>query len=129
MNKSYGALVVKIIIAILLGMTILAFGLVGAIFVSLYGEALFYAPLMFVVTGVAIVFTWLYLFVPSRHYRKLHISLMAAVVLMGLTSAGYEIRLAYHNSIPVISDQEVDMSSTVHLWIMAILRNYRSRRP
>lgn len=109
MNKSYGALVVKIIIAILLGMTILAFGLVGAIFVSLYGGALFYAPLMFVVTGVALVFTWLYLFVPSRHYRKLHISLIAVVVLMGLTSAGYEIRLAYHNSIPVISDQEVDM--------------------
>ncbi|WP_018751107.1 substrate-binding domain-containing protein [Paenibacillus sanguinis] len=109
MNTSYGSLVVKIIIALLLGLVILVFGLVGSIFVSLFGGALFYGALMLALTGVAILFTFFYLFIPPWHRRKLHISLMAAVLLMGLASAGYEIRLAYHNSIPVVSDQEVDM--------------------
>lgn len=109
MNKSYGSLVVKIIIALLLGIMILALGLAGAVFVSLYGGALFYAPMMLVLTGVAILFAFFYLFIPSQHRRKLHISLLAILLLTGLAAAGYEIRLAYHNSILVVSDQEVDM--------------------
>lgn len=109
MNKSVGDIAVRIVLFILLSGVILFTGFVAGIIVSFSGGAVFYTPLVLVAAGVLVVFLAFLMFLPKRHRRKLYFSLLAVVILGGLTTAGYEIRKAYHNSIPVVSDQEVDM--------------------
>ncbi|MEC2345298.1 PstS family phosphate ABC transporter substrate-binding protein [Paenibacillus barengoltzii] len=109
MNKSVGELVAKIVLCVLLSGVILFLGFFASLIVSLAGGALFYAPLVLVVAAVLVVSLAFLMFLPKRHRRKLYFSLLAVVILGGLTTAGYEIRQAYHQRIPVVSDQEVDM--------------------
>ncbi|MDU0333146.1 substrate-binding domain-containing protein [Paenibacillus sp. 3LSP] len=109
MNKSVGELAAKIVLCVLLSSVILFLGFVASLIVSLAGGALFYAPLVLVAAAVLVVFLAFLMFLPKRHRRKLYFSLLAVVILVSLTTAGYEIRQAYHQRIPVVSDQEVDM--------------------
>ncbi|MGG6310925.1 PstS family phosphate ABC transporter substrate-binding protein [Paenibacillus macerans] len=109
MKEADGKIWVKIILCVILICVVLFFGFFAGLFVSLSGGAMFYAPLVLIATGVVALFLILYMFVPVRHRRKLHFSLLAAVAAGGLASGVYEIRQAYHDSIPVVSDREVDM--------------------
>ncbi|MBW4838222.1 MAG: substrate-binding domain-containing protein [Paenibacillaceae bacterium] len=109
MSKQGGELVGKIVLFVLLSGVILFLGFFAGLIVSFSGGAIFYAPLVLVATAVLVLFLAFFLFLPTRHRRKLYVSLLAVVVLGGLTTAGYELREAYHNRIPVLSDQEVNM--------------------
>lgn len=109
MSKSGGEIAVKIVLCVLLSGVILFLGLFAGLIVSFSGGALFYAPLVLVAAAVLVVFLAFLMFLPERHRRKLFISLLSIVVLGGLTTAVYELREAYHNRIPVVSDQEVNM--------------------
>ncbi|WP_059046943.1 PstS family phosphate ABC transporter substrate-binding protein [Paenibacillus rubinfantis] len=109
MSKSGGEIAVKIVLCVLLSGVILFLGLFAGLIVSFSGGALFYAPLVLVAAAVLVVFLAFFMFLPERHRRKLFISLLSIVVLGGLTTAVYELREAYHNRIPVVSDQEVNM--------------------
>lgn len=109
MSRQSGELVVKIVLCVFLSGVILFFGFFAGLFVSLSGGAMFYTPLVLAASAVMVVFLAFFMFLPERHRRKLYVLLFFVVVLGGLTTVVYELREAYHNSIPVVSDHEVNM--------------------
>ncbi|WP_178024491.1 substrate-binding domain-containing protein [uncultured Paenibacillus sp.] len=109
MSRQSGELVVKIVLYVLLSGVVLFLGFFAGLIVSFSGGAKFYTPLVLAASAVLVIFLAFFMFLPERHRRKLYVSLLSIVVLGGLTTAVYELREAYHNSIPVVSDQEVNM--------------------
>lgn len=109
MSRQGGELVAKIVLCVLLSGVILFLGLFAGLIVSFSGGAIFYAPLVLVAAVVLVGFLAFFIFLPIRHRRKLYASMLAILILGGLTTAVYELREAYHNSIPVVRDQEVNM--------------------
>lgn len=109
MGKTAGEVTVKIILCLFFICGILFLGFVGWILTALSGVDMFYTQLILVATGLAIIFMILYMFIPARHWRVLHISMLGVIIVGVLASAGHEIWKGYYNSIPVVSDQEVDM--------------------
>lgn len=95
---------------------ILGIGFAGfAVFVVavLMGAARFYSTLIVIGAGVIALFVILFTFVPLRYHVVLKRSVWGAIIIAVLASVGHEGWQAYYNSIPVVSDQEVDMDDYV----------------
>lgn len=90
--------------------TILFIGFFMMLVTSLSGGGRFYP---FVAMGSAVVlalFVIVRMFVPIRPRVQFR-ALAACFLLIGLTIAGYEINQAYVNSIPKVSEQDVDLDA------------------
>lgn len=70
---------------------------------------LYYLALILLGTGATAIFVILFMFIPSRHQRLLKRAVLGVILIAVLATGGYEGWKAYYNSIPVVSDQEVDM--------------------
>lgn len=109
MEKQAGEITVKIILSIVAVCGIAFAGLVIYGFTALMGIDPFYSTLILIGTGATAVFVILFMFITSRLHRILRWSLLGVIIIAVLASAGHEGWKAYYNSIPVVSDQEVDM--------------------
>lgn len=109
MAKQAGEIIVKIIMSIAAVCGIAFAGLVIYGFTAMMGIDRFYSTLTLMGTGAAAIFVILFMFITSRLHRILKRSLLGVIIIAALASAGHEVWKAYYNSIPVVSDQEVDM--------------------
>lgn len=109
MAKQAGEITVKIILSIVAVCGIALAGLVIYGFTALMGIDPFYSALILMGTGATAIFVILFMFITSRLHRILRWSLLGVIIIAALASAGHEGWKAYYNSIPVVSDQEVDM--------------------
>lgn len=82
-----------------------------ALFFSLFStSAKFYSPLMIVITCAVILYTVLRIFVPAMA-RILNWSLVTFSILTALAVIGFEVKEAYINSIPTVSEQDFSLEA------------------
>ncbi|MFP4974760.1 PstS family phosphate ABC transporter substrate-binding protein [Paenibacillus sp. CN-4] len=87
---------------------ILFIGYIAVIFSSLLGGLLFYTPLIAALfIGLALYTAMSIIGLPQRRIRNR--LLLGFLVLCALTTAGYEIRQAYHNSFAEVDEPEIDL--------------------
>ncbi|MGG1658046.1 substrate-binding domain-containing protein [Brevibacillus sp. NRS-1366] len=97
------------IIGCIIAFVLLAFVGFAVLVFSLFSTGTkFYTPLTIVVTGVLVVFTVLRIFAPTIA-RILNRSLAVFFILATLAVIGFEIKEAYVNSIPTVSEQDFDL--------------------
>jgi len=83
-------------------------GFVAFIFTAIYGGMLFYSPLVVILSIVMAIYVVLHIF--EVFSRKISIIVLLSILGVSLlTSAGYEIKKAYVNSIATVDDREVNL--------------------
>ncbi|MFD2370061.1 PstS family phosphate ABC transporter substrate-binding protein [Brevibacillus sp. GCM10020057] len=104
------SLLARIMEFVVLAAVLAFFGFVGMFLVAVTGGQSFYVALTAVVIVATIVFIAVCMFAVSVRKQVLYRSFFGFLVLCGLTVAGYEGYQWYENSIPVVSEQDVDLS-------------------
>lgn len=103
--KWLGKIFACLLFAALIGLV----GLIAAFFISFSSVSQrFYIPLI-IVTGAALVLWNALRVLSSINPRILNRSLYAVLALIAVTLGGYEINKAYERSVPVVSEQDVDV--------------------
>lgn len=99
----------KIVVTIIIGLMIAFVSFFAIIFTAFSGGQKFYSPMIAIIAVGLLLFTITKIFQLARPKRA-NISLLCFFVMCGLATAGYEVYTGYHEGVPTVNEQGVNLN-------------------